>query len=83
MFLAVVLVVWATKLATLLIGLAAVALGVVMIRYGTPVVASLNKLYLRLPGRFQYPSWWHWLVGSLFVLVGLLFAIGGVLFAGR
>jgi hypothetical protein len=79
----VMLVVWAAKLATLLIGLAVVAIGVGMIRFGAPIIASLNKLYARLPGKFRYPPSWHRLVCTLFVLFGLLFAVGGVFFAGR
>ncbi len=76
-------VMWIAKMVPLLIGLGTLAVGVGMIRFGAPIVLSLNKLYARLPGRFQYPLWWHRLVGGMFVAAGLLFAVVGVVFATR
>lgn len=76
-------VIWTTKLMAVFLGLIPVAIGVGFIRLGAPLIALLNKLYARLPGRFQYPRWWHRLVGGLFVAIGLLIAIPGAILAGR
>ena len=74
---------WLAKLAALGIGLGFIAIGIAIIRLGSPAIVALNRLYERLPGRFQYPAWWHRLLGGIFVGFGVLFAIAGVLLAGR
>ncbi len=76
-------VMWIAKLWPLTIGLGIIAIGVGMIRYGAPIIASLNKLYARLPGRFRYPVWWHRLLGGLFVAFGLLYTVAGIVLATR
>jgi hypothetical protein len=74
---------WFAKLAALGIGLAFIGIGLAIIRLGGPVFVGLNKMYAQLPGRWQYPAWWHRFLGALIVGFGLLFAIAGVLLAGR
>lgn len=74
---------WFAKLAALGIGLGFIGSGLAVIRFGGPAFVGLNKMYARLPGRWQYPAWWHRFIGALIVGFGLLFAIAGVLLAGR
>ncbi len=74
---------WFAKLAALLIGVAILGIGVTIFRYGSPVIVGLNKLYTRMPGRFQYPAWWHRFLGAIFIGFGALFAVAGVILAGR
>ncbi len=74
---------WLAKLAALGIGLGFIGIGVAIIRFGGPVFVGLNKMYSRLPGRWQYPAWWHRFLGAIIVGFGLLFAVAGVLLAGR
>ena len=71
------------KLVALAIGLAIAGVGIAFGRFGSPVITALNRLYSSMPGRFQYPLWWHKLVGALFFTVGMLIAIVGLLTAGR
>jgi hypothetical protein len=52
-------------------------------RFGGPVFVGLNKMFARLPGRWQYPAWWHRFLGAIIVGFGLLFAVTGALLAGR
>jgi hypothetical protein len=75
--------VWEAKLGAALIGLAVVAIGVGFVLFGAPLIVSLNNLYARLPGRFQYPLWWHRFVGGIIGAIGLLIAVLGILLAGR
>jgi hypothetical protein len=79
----VVVVVWEAKLVAALMGLAVLAIGVGLMRFGAPLIVSLNNLYARLPGRFQYPLWWHRVVGGIIGAIGLLIAVLGMLLAGR
>lgn len=81
--LAGVVVVWLAKLGVALIGLAVMAIGVGFMRFGAPLILSLNNLYARLPGRFQYPVWWHRLVGGIIGAIGLLIVVLSILLAGR
>lgn len=79
----VVAVVLLAKLAAVAVGLAFVVAGAAISRYGAPVIVALNKYYARLPGRFQYPPWWHRLFGTIVVGFGLLIALVGGVLAGR
>lgn len=76
-------VVWLPKLGAVLVGFIPIAIGVGLLRFGAPLIISLNRLYAQLPGRFRYPEWWRRLLGVIFVGLGLLIAVTGVLFAGR
>jgi hypothetical protein len=79
----VVAVVWPAKIGVVAVGLGFVIAGGAIARYGAPAIMALNRIYARLPGRFQYPPWWHRLFGAMFVALGVLIAaVGGVL-AGR
>jgi len=79
----VVAVVWPAKLGAIGVGLVIAVAGAAIVRFGAPAIVALNKTYARLPGRFQYPLWWHRLLGGMFVVFGVLIAsVGGVL-AGR
>ena len=46
---------------------------------GGRLTAELNKLYIRLPGNFQYASWWHRLLGGIFFAFGLAVVLAGLL----
>ena len=72
-----------TKLVVIGIGLAIGLVGLVVTYFGKPVVIALNKLYARLPGRWQYPPWWHRLIGGIFVGIGLLTVVLGAVFDVR
>jgi hypothetical protein len=74
---------WFAKLAALGIGLGFIGIGLAIIRFGGPVFVGLNRMYSRLPGRWQYPAGWHRFLGAIIVGFGLLVAVGGVLLAGR
>jgi uncharacterized membrane protein YidH (DUF202 family) len=74
---------WGAKLAAIAIGLAFGAAGVGIILFGAPIVASLNKMYQRLPGGIRYPTWSHRLLGGIIVGFGLLIAVLGAILAGR
>jgi len=62
-------------------GVALIAVGVGLIRFGGRLTGAFNKVYARLPGRFQYPSWWHRLIGGFFCALGLLGVVLGLAFA--
>jgi hypothetical protein len=79
----VVAVVWPAKLGAVAVGLAFMVAGGAIARYGAPAIVALNKTYARLPGRFQYPPWWHRLLGAMFAAFGLLIAVVGGILAGR
>src|SRR3981081_4843022 len=74
---------WLAKLAALGSGLGFIGICVAIIRFGGPVFVGLNKMYARLPGRWEYSAWWHRFLGAIIVGFGLLFAVTGVLLAGR
>jgi hypothetical protein len=67
------------KLVALVVGLAIVLAGLGLATFGQPLIVNLNKLYGAMPGRFQYPVWWHRLVGALIAVVGLLIAAVGLI----
>jgi hypothetical protein len=73
--------VWQAKLAALTTGVAFIAVGVGLIRFGGRLTVAFNKVYARQPGRFQYPSWWHRLIGGFFCALRLLGA--ALALAGR
>lgn len=79
----VVAVVWQAKLGAVGLGVAFVLAGAAIIRFGASAIASLNRMYARLPGGFQYPAWWHRLFGAIVVGFGLLVAVVGGTLAGR
>jgi hypothetical protein len=63
-----------------LIGLVIMAAGITLSSFvGTRLQTGLNALYARPPGKFQYPAWWHRLIGWLFVAFGLTTVIVGLL----
>ncbi len=79
----VVTVVWPQKLGAIAIGFAFIGVGIGIIRLGAPLMSSLNKMYQHVPGKFQYPPWWHKLFGGLIVGFGVLVAVVGGALAGR
>jgi hypothetical protein len=46
---------------------------------GGRLTTGLNKLYVRMPGKFQYPSWFHRLFGGIFFAFGIVFVLAGLL----
>jgi len=79
----VVAVIWGEKLATLAAGSAFIVVGLVLFRFGAPVVAFLNTIYAPLPGRWKYPDHYHRIVGAVAIFFGALIAVGGAIFAGQ
>lgn len=76
--------VWEAKLGAVAIGLALVALGLLMWRYGSYLTRAFNWSYSIIPGpmgRFRYPARYHQLFGSAIVAFGLLIAFVGGIFA--
>jgi hypothetical protein len=62
------------------LGLAFVGIGSLFIAKGGRLTAALNAMYTRLPGRFQYPAWYHRAFGGFIVGFGILIAsVGGTL----
>lgn len=70
-----VIVGWQAKIIALATGLVLIAIGAAFIRFGAPLIASLNQMYARLPGRFQYPRWFHLVFGSAVCGFGLFILI--------
>lgn len=72
-----------TKLIVVGIGVAVIALGLALVRYGPRATAPLNAFYANLPGpygRYQYPAWWPKALGGMVICMGLIAAVaGGVL----
>lgn len=75
------MVVVEAKILAVLIGMAIAAVGVGFVLFGAPLTALLNQMYSRLPGKFQYPMWFHRVFGGTLVAFGLLFALVGGLTA--
>lgn len=70
-----------SKLAVVLVGVVIILIGIALMQFGHYVRDSLNVMYARLPGRFQYPNWWPRLIGGLVCAFGVLVAVVGGVFA--
>jgi hypothetical protein len=79
----VVAVIWVQKFGAVALGLAFVIGGVAFMRVGAAPMAALNRLNARLPGKVQYPAWYHRFFGGIILAFGLLVAILGGALAGR
>ncbi len=61
-----------TKVLIICVGLGITGLGVALwSSFGAGLQAGLNVDHARLPGRFQYPAWWHRLFGALVIAFGV------------
>lgn len=67
--------VWAAKLVAIVIGVGFIGAGVALMLFGEGVVPMLNRMYAVLPGRFQYPLWWHRFTGGIICGFGLIVAV--------
>lgn len=68
------------RILALAVGAGVMILGAVLFsKLGSRLTTELNKLYVRLPGRFQYPAWFHRLIGGIFLAFGLVFVLAGLL----
>ena len=74
---------WAAKVGAVALGLAFIVAGVLLMRFGRPLVDGLNRMYAWLPGRAAYPAWYHRVFGGVLVGFGLLVAVVGGVTAGR
>lgn len=75
-----VLSVWGAKTIAVVIGLGLIGIGAALMLVGGAVISRLNRLYAALPGKFQYPRWWHRFIGGIICGFGLIVAVvGGVL----
>jgi len=61
-------------------GVPFIAVGVAIIKFGRPWIDFSNRVYARLPGRFQYPSWYHYLFGTICCAFGLLIIVVALVF---
>ena len=71
------------KLAAVGVGVGIALVGVVIWLFGSHVTTGLNRIYGKLPGRFQYPRWWHRLLGGFLIAFGVLILSVGAALAGR
>jgi hypothetical protein len=67
------------KLVAVIVGLAIALAGLGLATFGQVLIVNLNKLYGAMPGRFQYPIWWHKVVGAVIGVIGLLIAVVGLI----
>ena len=68
------------RILALAVGAGVMILGALLFsELGSRLTTGLNKLYVRLPGRFQYPAWFHRLFGGIFFAFGLVFVLAGLL----
>jgi len=74
---AAVLSVWGAKAIAVGIGLGFIGIGVALMLVGGGVISQLNRVYAALPGKFQYPPWWHRLIGGMICCFGLIVAVAG------
>ena len=71
--------VWAAKLVVIVVGLGLIGIGTALMLFGEGVISTLNRMYAVLPGKFQYPFWWHRVIGGIVGGFGLIVAVvGGV-----
>lgn len=72
--------VWAAKLVAIVIGVGLIGAGAALVLFGEGVIYRLNRMYAVLPGKYQYPLWWHRFIGGIICGFGLIVAVvGGVL----
>jgi hypothetical protein len=72
--------IWAVKPTVVIVELAGFLIGYWFFSRGAPMIRGLNQSYARYPGilgRFRYPSWWHRLMGGMFMAWGVLVAVIG------
>lgn len=76
-------IVWSEKLSAIGLGVVLLLAGAAYLRFGASHIASLNKRYENLPGRFQYPSGFHRLMAGIIVAFATVVIILAAVLAGR
>ncbi len=74
---------WIEKLAAVALGAGIAAGGFWFMACGSGLTVALNRMYVQLPGKFQYPPRFHLFFGAALVGFGALITVAGVLLAGR
>ena len=71
---------WVGKALAVSLGLGLIGVGATLMLVGGGVTSRMNSLYAALPEKFQFPPWWHRLIGGIICCFGLIVAVvGGVL----